>query len=164
MHLIYMASLRTRAGFGAGIWAAGKHRSDIGPWCSCKRVAALLWYLWPWLKRFSDRPKKQSSDKGEEIFEIYEILKSKAKIVQKAWNRRIKEFNNKIRSGSVFELAEVARDLNALQSTKDLSYGEKKMFEKCIGLLVDEIGASRGQTNEEINTEIQGILVTQVKS
>lgn len=93
-----------------------------------------------------------------EIDNVYSILKSPAQRSQKAWNRRIKEFNDKLRSGSIYEVAEVTRDLSALQSNKDLSYGEKKILEKCMGLLADEIGASNGEATAAVETRINTVL------
>ena len=94
----------------------------------------------------------------DEISNVYSILKSPAKKHQKAWNRRIKEFNDKLRSGSIYDVAEVTRDLSALQCVKDLSYGEKKILEKCMCLLVDEIGASSGQSSTEVVSDINLVL------
>ncbi|OPZ57217.1 MAG: RNA polymerase-binding transcription factor CarD [Deltaproteobacteria bacterium ADurb.Bin510] len=49
----------------------------------------------------------------------------------------------KIKSGSAFEIAEVLRDLNILKRTKELSFGERKMFDTAKTLLLNEISISR---------------------
>ena len=95
---------------------------------------------------------------NDEISHVYGILKSPARKSQKAWNRRIKEFNDKLRSGSIYDIAEVTRDLTALQIVKDLSYGEKKILEKCLGLLADEIGASAGLPSTQVVSNINLVL------
>jgi CarD family transcriptional regulator len=94
----------------------------------------------------------------DEITNVYDILKSPARRSQKAWNRRIKEFNDKLRTGSIYDVAEVTRDLLGLQIIKDLSYGEKKILEKCMALLADEIAASSGVTSLEVTSDIHLVL------
>jgi len=64
-----------------------------------------------------------------EIQKIYDILKDRTNMVEdtQTWNRRHREYTEKINSGSIFEIAEVLRDLYVLKLDKDLSFGEKKM-------------------------------------
>ncbi len=50
------------------------------------------------------------------------------------WNRRYREYMEKIKTGSVFEIAEVMRDLYVLKKTKTLSFGERKMLDTAQGL------------------------------
>src|SRR4051812_29170493 len=60
------------------------------------------------------------SDK--EIRNVYSILKSPGNISRTTWNRRFRKFNEKLTKGSIFEIAEVLRDLHSLQGDKDLSF------------------------------------------
>src|SRR3982074_442227 len=63
---------------------------------------------------------------GEEVAEVYSILKTKAVAVDSTtWNRRYREYMEKIKTGSVFEIAEALRDLHLLKFDKDLSFGER---------------------------------------
>ncbi len=94
---------------------------------------------------------------GEDISLVFSILSMPSKLSQKAWNKRIRQFNEKIRTGSISEVAEVIRDLWYLKSTKDLSYGEKKILEKSKELLVSEISASRNSTTHEVESEMEAI-------
>lgn len=96
------------------------------------------------------------SDK--EINEVYGILKVQTKVFQKAWNKRLRMFNEKLRSGSMCEVAEVIRDLWGLKLTKDLSYGEKRMLEKSKALLVTEICASKNSTETEVEETIEAFF------
>ena len=64
-------------------------------------------------------------------------------IDNQTWNRRYREYMEKIKSGSAFEIAEVLRDLNILKRTKELSFGERKMFDTAKTLLLNEISISR---------------------
>lgn len=98
----------------------------------------------------------------EEIDQVFSILShSGQKISQRTWNRRFREFNDKLRTGSVMDIAEVLRDLWSLQSIKELSYGEKKMLEKSKALIVSEIGASRQVAEEDVVKEIDSALPCQ---
>ena len=66
----------------------------------------------------------------EEAQKVVEILKDKnVKIDTQTWNRRYRDYMEKIKTGSVFEIAEVLRDLYVLKVDKELSFGEKKMLD-----------------------------------
>lgn len=95
----------------------------------------------------------------DEIEEVFSILKSKevARDSQ-TWNRRHREYMEKIKTGSAFEIAEVLRDLCLLRKSKDLSFGEKRMLETARGLLVKEIAFSKDSTEQEVNREIESIF------
>ncbi|HOJ13572.1 MAG TPA: CarD family transcriptional regulator, partial [Deltaproteobacteria bacterium] len=65
------------------------------------------------------------------------------------WNRRYREYMEKIKSGSAFEIAEVLRDLNILKKGKELSFGERKMYDTAKNLLVNEISISGKMDKKE---------------
>lgn len=96
---------------------------------------------------------------NEEIEEVFSILKSKevARDTQ-TWNRRHREYMEKIKTGSAFEIAEVLRDLCLLRKSKDLSFGEKRMLETARTLLVKEIALSQDSSEQEVNQEIDSIF------
>lgn len=76
----------------------------------------------------------------EEAFKVVDILKEKnVKIDTQTWNRRYREYTDKINTGSVFEIAAVLRDLYLLKVDKELSFGEKKMLEKAKSYLLKEL-------------------------
>ena len=91
----------------------------------------------------------------EEINNVFEILRESKKVSQRTWNRRFREFSEKLRTGSVCDAAEVLRDLWSLQSVKELSYGEKKMLERAQALIVSEICASSERSPAEVESEIR---------
>lgn len=71
---------------------------------------------------------------------VISILKVKdVKIDKQTWNRRSREYKEKINTGSVFEIAEVLRDLFLLKVDKELSFGERKMLDNARGLLMKEL-------------------------
>ncbi len=93
------------------------------------------------------------------IDKIYAILKMKNKKVDtQTWNRRFREYSQKIQTGSLYEIAEVLRDLSALKGDKELSFGEKQMFEKAESRLVSEIAIARAKSRDKVRVELQELL------
>jgi CarD family transcriptional regulator len=64
----------------------------------------------------------------------------------------------KIKTGSVYEIAEVLRDLSLLRSDKDLSFGERKMLDTARTLLVKELAVARSKKESEIERELDDIF------
>lgn len=94
-----------------------------------------------------------------DISDVYEILKSREISVNSGtWNRRYREYMEKIKTGSIYELAEVLRDLTVLKEDKELSFGERKMLETARNLLIKELSITRGVEEEQISEEIDDIL------
>jgi CarD family transcriptional regulator len=94
-----------------------------------------------------------------EVKEVYDILKSREVSVEgQTWNRRYREYMEKIKTGSVFEVAEVLRDLSILKSDKDLSFGERKMLDTARSLLVKELAVARNAKEEKIQKELEDIF------
>ena len=58
------------------------------------------------------------------------------------WNRRNKEYQNKLRTGSLRDISEIYRDLKYIACYKELSFGEKNLLSKTESLLAEEISAS----------------------
>ncbi len=95
----------------------------------------------------------------DDISEVYEILKSREISVNSGtWNRRYREYMEKIKTGSIYELAEVLRDLTVLKEDKELSFGERKMLDTARNLLIKELSITRGVEEEQISEEIDDIL------
>ncbi len=88
------------------------------------------------------------------------ILKSKPKIKRSMWSRRAQEYEAKISSGKIYELAEVVRDLNKGDDIMiDQSYSERQLFEKAYDRLLTEfqivIGASLEDTQKKIDKALK---------
>lgn len=95
----------------------------------------------------------------EEVEEVYEILRERPeKFDQQTWNRRQRRYWEKIKTGSVYDVAEVLRDLYLLKYDKTLSFGEKKMLDTAQGLLVKELSIARETGESEIEQELEGIF------
>ena len=96
---------------------------------------------------------------SKEVKEVYAILRSRdvARDTQ-TWNRRYREYMEKIKTGSIFEIAEVLRDLCVLRRSKELSFGERRMLETTRSLLVREIALAKGTTDDKISAEIDSFF------
>jgi CarD family transcriptional regulator len=96
-----------------------------------------------------------------EVLAIFTILKEKnVSFDNQTWNRRYRGFMDKIKTGSVFDVAEVMRDLYVLKTEKSLSFGERRMLETARGLIVKEISVSRKKAEDSILEEIEKIFET----
>jgi len=80
----------------------------------------------------------------KEVETVLDILRDRdSEIGTQTWNRRYREYMEKIKTGSIHEVAAVLRDLFLLSVDKDLSYGERKMMDTAKSLLVKEISLAR---------------------
>jgi CarD family transcriptional regulator len=97
----------------------------------------------------------------QEICEIFDILRERTVAFDnQTWNRRYRGFMDKIKTGSIYDVAEVLRDLYRLKTDKQLSFGERRMLDTARTLIVKEIAIARKQTEEQVRTEIESIFVT----
>ena len=79
-----------------------------------------------------------------EVEKVMVILRDRdISISAQTWNRRYRDYMEKIKTGSIFEVAIVLRDLFLLSVDKELSYGERKMMDTAKNLLVKEISLAR---------------------
>jgi CarD family transcriptional regulator len=93
-----------------------------------------------------------------EVNKVYDILKKKNSVHDNApWNRRYKDYMERIKSGSIFEVATVLRELYSLRVDKELSFGEKKMFEIARNLIKKELSLALDKGEEQIEMEIESI-------
>jgi CarD family transcriptional regulator len=94
-----------------------------------------------------------------EVPKLYAILKKRdVTIDNQTWNRRYREYMDKIKTGSVFEVAEVYRDLLILKIEKDLSFGERKMLDTARNLLVKEISLAKKVSEEQVEKDLDKIF------
>lgn len=94
----------------------------------------------------------------KEASKVLNILREKdVKIDNQTWNRRYREYMEKIKTGSVYEIAEVLRDLFLLKVDKELSFGERKMLDTARTLLLTELSLATTQKELE-KEEVQAIF------
>ncbi len=95
----------------------------------------------------------------EEVDQVLLILQERdVELTTQTWNRRYREYMDKIKTGSAFEVAEVLRDLFLLRGDKDLSYGERKMMDTAMGHLVKEISLARKVEEAAVVAQIEQIF------
>jgi CarD family transcriptional regulator len=93
------------------------------------------------------------------VSKVYKILREKkVEVDQQTWNRRYREYTEKIKTGSVLEIAKVLRDLFVLKADKELSFGERKMLDTARNLLVKELAIARSFPEEKIMEELKMIF------
>jgi len=95
----------------------------------------------------------------KQVSKVYKILKKKdIEIDAQTWNRRYREYVEKIKTGSIFEVAGVLRDLFLLRLDKDLSFGERRMLDTARNLLIKELSIVKKSSEDVVNKEIKRIF------
>jgi CarD family transcriptional regulator len=99
----------------------------------------------------------------KEISKVYDVMKSKKASSgdTQTWNRRYREYMDKIKSGSLYDVAEVFRDLSLLKLQKDLSFGERKLYDTAQVLLVKELSTAKNTDEKIIISELESFFATE---
>ncbi len=96
---------------------------------------------------------------GEEtVVEVIAVLQDDGSQMPKNWNRRFKHNRDKIKTGDVFELAEVVRNLSIRDLDKGLSTGEKQMFGRAKKILASELMYACDMEEQEAIDYLDGLL------
>jgi len=94
-----------------------------------------------------------------QINKAISILKGKAKIRRTMWSRRAQEYDQKINSGEIYQIAEVVRDLNKnTDMPVDQSYSERQLFEKAYDRLMAEVAVSLNLENIDAKKKLDKAL------
>jgi len=98
-----------------------------------------------------------------EVPKVYQIMQESrdAALENQTWNRRYREYMEKIKTGSLFDVAQVFRDLFLLKLEKDLSFGERKLYDTAQGLLVKELSMAKNTDEKVILSEIESLFSPQ---
>ncbi|MDA3903119.1 MAG: CarD family transcriptional regulator [Desulfuromusa sp.] len=75
-----------------------------------------------------------------------------------SWSRRQREYNDKLKTGDLLEVAHVLRDLYQIGTGKELSYGEKKVLEQARKLLVTEVALAEGAKEAQVTQRLEKIF------
>ena len=94
----------------------------------------------------------------EGVRRVYEILGGEKTAMSSNWNRRDRANMEKIKSGDIFAVAEVVRNLTLRDQDKGLSTGERKMLETARQILISELVVASGSTEDEVNAKIAELL------
>jgi CarD family transcriptional regulator len=94
-----------------------------------------------------------------QVDKVYEVLRDRdVPADTQTWNRRYREYLNKIQTGDPIEVAKVLRDLALLRQDKNLSFGERKMYDQAHSLLVQEVSVAKDTDEKTIQSEIEAIF------
>jgi CarD family transcriptional regulator len=96
-----------------------------------------------------------SEKKADEVFELLNGEKSK---MSQNWNRRYRANQEKLKTGDIFEVAEVVRNLSIRDREKGLSTGEKKMLSNARKILISELVLAKDMNEEEISEKMDDLF------
>jgi CarD family transcriptional regulator len=94
----------------------------------------------------------------EEVEEVFEVLRKKEARMPTNWSRRFKNHVEKLKSGDIYQVAEVVRNLSLRDRDKGLSAGEKRMLAKARQILVSELTFAIGVDEEETERRLDAVL------
>jgi CarD family transcriptional regulator len=94
----------------------------------------------------------------EMVEQVLEVLHGSGTKMPKNWNRRFKHNRDKMKTGDIFELAEVVRNLSLRDQEKGLSTGEKQMFVKAKKILASELMYAKGLDEEAAGVWLDEVL------
>ena len=94
----------------------------------------------------------------EEVEEVFAVLRKKEARMPTNWSRRFKNHVEKLKSGDIYQVAEVVRNLSIRDKDKGLSAGEKRMLVKARQILVSELTFAIGVTEEEAERKLNDEL------
>ncbi len=94
----------------------------------------------------------------DEVKELLKMISKKSVREPANWSRRYKNYQEKLRSGDVWQVAEVVRNLHLRTKIKDLSAGEKNLYDQAEVLLVSEISFSLNVSHDTAIERVHGAL------
>lgn len=93
-----------------------------------------------------------------QVQKVYDILRDQKSKMSSNWNRRYRANLEKIKSGDIFEVAEVVRNLAIRDREKGLSTGERKMLDNARQILISELVLAQGIKEDEANSLLDAML------
>ena len=97
---------------------------------------------------------KQSAEK------VFKVLSEDETVMEKNWNKRYRDNMDKMKSGDIYEVADVVRNLSFKQKEKGLSTGEKKMLNNAKQILISELVLAEHANQDEIEEQIENKINT----
>ena len=94
----------------------------------------------------------------EDVEDLFEVLQKRGIREPPNWSRRFKNHQEKLKSGDVYQVAEVFRNLALREADKGLSAGEKSLFTKARGVLVSELSFALEISEDEATERVEGAL------
>ncbi len=100
----------------------------------------------------------------ETVQKVLDVLRDTVSEMPKNWNRRFKHNRDKIKTGDIYELAEVVRNLSLRESEKGLSTGEKQMFTRAKKILASELMYALDKDEEDAESYLDELLANSATS
>lgn len=98
----------------------------------------------------------------KEVKKVLDILREEdgeiPKLGVQSWNKRYKEYADKVKSGDIYEIATVLRDIHHLKKVKNLSFGEKRIMENALSHVVKELSISLRKKEGDVSSQIEEIF------
>lgn len=95
-------------------------------------------------------------DRISSVFDVLGATPEVGKIA--SWSRRQREYNDKLKTGDLLEVADVLRELYQIRTSKELSYGEKKVLDQARRLLVTEVALAEGAKEDMVAARVEEIF------
>lgn len=96
--------------------------------------------------------------KKNDVEGLFELLKEDFFEPETDWKGRYKDHSEKMRTGSIFQVAEVLKNLVYLSNKKSLSFREKRMMDRAKQLIISEVATVRGLNEKSVEEQIDRIL------
>ena len=93
------------------------------------------------------------------ILKVTAVLQDECSEMPKNWNRRFKHNRDKIRTGDIYDLADVVRNLAVREHQKGLSTGEKQMFTRARRILASEMMYALGMDEETVDAHLSSVIL-----
>ena len=106
----------------------------------------------------ADRAGLRKVVESDVVDQVLEVLRGDPTKMPKNWSRRYKHNRDKLKTGDIFEVAEVVRNLAIRHADKGLSTGEKQMFSKAKKILASELKYARDFSEDEANAFLEEVL------
>ena len=100
----------------------------------------------------------------ETVKKVLAVLQDECSEMPKNWNRRFKHNRDKIKTGDIYELAEVVRNLSLRESEKGLSTGEKQMYTRAKKILASELMYALDKDEDEAESYLDELLASSASS
>jgi CarD family transcriptional regulator len=97
----------------------------------------------------------------ETVKKVLAVLQDECSEMPKNWNRRFKHNRDKIKTGDIYELAEVVRNLAVREAQKGLSTGEKQMFTRAKKILASELMYALEMDEQQVEEHLHMLLIEQ---
>lgn len=95
---------------------------------------------------------------GDDVDDLFDVLKKRDVREPSNWSRRFKNHQEKLKSGDVYQVAEVVRNLALRDRDKGLSAGEKTLYQKARSVLVSELSFALNESEDDAMEKVDGAL------